>query len=281
MSTLIKYIIFSLTVFILGCNNEKLENDLKDEKLFGRVKSVKESFFPNPIEKFGKIENGVPAVTTQYFYDLDGNKTEGNVFGSDGILSRKILYKYEHGKKSEINYYSENGTIDSREIFRYDDKLRSNESDEYSSEGSLKFKWTNKVDESGNNIESIKYNPGGDLFVRWVYKYDKNNNLIEELIYEANGKLISQENSKYDSDNFLIEQTSWKSFNNSSVKVMFINDKIGNVVKTIYYNNEGILDPSNNRIYKYEYDSHNNWIKNTCIMGKFIQSIYTREIEYY
>ena len=49
--------ISTLLVILFGCNNNKLENDLTNENLFGNVKSVRE-FSYVAIEKYGELTKG-------------------------------------------------------------------------------------------------------------------------------------------------------------------------------------------------------------------------------
>ena len=110
-----KIILATLSVLCLvSCNQlekkteKKTEkkNDLTEENLKGKVKSIKETTY-KAVEKFGQIEKGDVLNNDFNIYNEKGNNIEGNGYDydSDGILDDyKYTYKYdEKGNNIEDN----------------------------------------------------------------------------------------------------------------------------------------------------------------------------------
>lgn len=186
-----KIILIILSVLCLvSCNQSEKKNDLTEENLKGKVKSIKETTY-EAIEKFGQIEKGdvsyyAYAVT---IYNEKGDRIEENHYNSDGSLDYKVTYKYdENGNKIEGNIYFSNGKLDKKVTYKYDEKGNIIELNGYNSDGSLLYKYTYKYDKKENIIEKNRYNSNGSLDEKYTYKYeyDKNNNWIQQVVYENN-----------------------------------------------------------------------------------------------
>ena len=200
-----KIILATLSVLSLvsyGQLEKKSEkkNDLTEENLKGKVKSIKETTY-KAVDKFGQIEKG--DVLNNYFniYNEKGNKIEDNFYDSDGNLSSKDTYEYdEKGNKIEKNVYDSNGRFHSKYTYKYDEKGNMIEDNVYDSNGRLYFKKTYKYDEKGNKIEENWYNSDGRLHSKYTYKYDEKGNNIEENYYNSNGRLYEKHTYKYEYD---------------------------------------------------------------------------------
>ena len=125
-----KIILAILSVLCLvSCNQSEKKNDLTEENLKGKVKSITENTY-EAVDKFGQIEKGdvlvdSSAVYTDYgrfkIYNEKGNKIEENRYDSDGSLDFKDTYKYdEKGNKIEINNYNSDGRLDSKTTYKYE-----------------------------------------------------------------------------------------------------------------------------------------------------------------
>ena len=164
-----KIILVILSVLCLvSCNQSEKKNDLTEENLKGKVKSIKETTY-KAIEKFGQIEKG------DVLYD---------VFNDPFIT---IIYN-EKGDRIEENHYNSDGSLDYKVTYKYDENGNKIEGNIYFSDGSLLEKYTYKYDEKGNIIEKNRYNSNGSLDEKYTYKYeyDKNNNWIQQVVYENN-----------------------------------------------------------------------------------------------
>ena len=149
-----------LATLSASCNQSEKKNDLTEENLKGKVKSIKETTY-KAVDKFEQIEKG--DVLNNYFniYNEKGNKIEDNFYDSDGNLSSKDTYEYdEKGNKIEENWYNSDGSLDSKYTYKYDEK--------------------------GNIIEENYHNSNGRLYEKHTYKYeyDKNNNWTQRIEYK-------------------------------------------------------------------------------------------------
>ena len=184
-----KIILAILSVLrLVSCKQSEKKNDLTEENLKGKVKSIKEITY-EAVEKFGQIEKGNVLYCLSYFtiYNEKGNKIEKNHYEFDGRLDYKVTYKYdENGNKIEKNDYDSDGSLDSKTTYKYDEKGNIIEINNYNSDGSLYSKHTYKYDEKGNIIEINNYNSDGRLKNTYTYKYeyDKNNNWTQRIEYK-------------------------------------------------------------------------------------------------
>ena len=190
-----KIILVILSVLCLvSCNQSEKKNDLTEENLKGKVKSITENTY-EAVDKFGQIEKGDILVDSSAVYTDDGhfkiynekgNKIEENYYNSNGSLIYKNTYKYdEKGNKIEENYYNSNGRLYSKTTYKYDEKGNMIEDNFYDSDdGSLIYKNTYKYDEKGNIIEENHYDSNGRLDSKYTYEYDKNNNWTQRIEYK-------------------------------------------------------------------------------------------------
>ena len=205
-----KIILAILSVLCLvSCNQSEKKNDLTEENLKGKVKSITENTY-EAVDKFGQIEKGdilvdSSAVYTDYgrfkIYNEKGNKIEENYYNSNGSLDFKDTYKYdEKGNKIEKNRYNSDGSLYYKVTYKYDGKGNKIEVNHYDSNGSLILKYTYKYDENGNKIEECWYNEDGSLIVKFTPKYDENGNMMEVNNYDSNGSLHKKFTYKYEYD---------------------------------------------------------------------------------
>lgn len=205
-----KIILVILSVLCLvSCNQSEKKNDLTEENLKGKVKSITENTY-EAVDKFGQIEKGDVLVDSSAVYTDDGhfkiynekgNKIEGNIYFSDGRLHPKYTYKYDENRnKIEENYYNSNGRLYFKYTYKYDKKGNKIEGNIYFSNGKLDKKVTYKYDEKGNIIELNGYNSDGSLLYKYTYKYDKKENIIEKNRYNSNGSLDEKYTYKYEYD---------------------------------------------------------------------------------
>ena len=224
-----KIILATLSVLCLvSCNQleKKTEkkNDLTEENLKGKVKSIKETPY-DAIEKFGQLEKGDVSYSVFFpssftIYNEKGNKIEVNGYNPDGSLYSKTTYKYdEKGNKIEQNKYNSNGSLDYKSTYKYDEKGSNIEENRYNSDGSLIVKYTYKYDEKGNIIEVNGNHPDGSFLSKSTFKYDKKGNKIEENINYATDWLDSKSTYKYeyDKNNNWIQQVEYK--NNKPIQI--------------------------------------------------------------
>ena len=190
-----KIILVILSVLCLvSCNQSEKKNDLTEENLKGKVKSITENTY-EAVDKFGQIEKGDILVDSSAVYTDDGhfkiynekgNKIEENYYNSNGRLYSKTTYKYdEKGNMIEDNFYdSDDGSLIYKNTYKYDEKGNKIEEYHYDEDGKFNYKYTYKYDEKGNNIEKNNYDSNGRLDSKYTYEYDKNNNWTQRIEYK-------------------------------------------------------------------------------------------------
>ena len=190
-----KIILVILSVLCLvSCNQSEKKNDLTEENLKGKVKSITENTY-EAVDKFGQIEKGDILVDSSAVYTDDGhfkiynekgNKIEENYYNSNGRLYSKTTYKYdEKGNMIEDNFYdSDDGSLIYKNTYKYDEKGNKIEEYHYDEDGKFNYKNTYKYDEKGNNIEKNNYDSNGRLDSKYTYEYDKNNNWTQRIEYK-------------------------------------------------------------------------------------------------
>lgn len=122
MKKIILVILSVLCLVSYGQLEKKTEkkNDLTEENLKGKVKSIKETLY-EAVDKFGQIKKG--NVLNNYFtiYNKKGNTIEGNEYYSNRRFNYKTTYKYdEKGNNIEENYYNSNGRLYEKHTYKYE-----------------------------------------------------------------------------------------------------------------------------------------------------------------
>ena len=196
-----KIILAILSVLrLVSCKQSEKKNDLTEENLKGKVKSIKETLY-EAVDKFGQIEKGNWFNNYFTIYDKKGNIIEENDYDSDGSLNSKTTYKYdEKGNKIEENDYDSDGRLSYKYTYKYDEKGNIIEENHYDSDGRLRSKYTYKYDKKGNMIEANFYNSDGSLSFKFTYKYDEKGNMIEVTYYDSDGSLNYKTTYKYEYD---------------------------------------------------------------------------------
>lgn len=250
--TFFAFVLPLLTLANCG-NSSKIGNDLKELKLNGRIKSIKESSF-EAVEKFGEISKGNIVSSEYLLFNREGNKTEENSYKPDRSLNSRSTYEYDDkGNQIKVNSYKPDGSLGFRDTFEYDDKGNQIELNSYKPDGSLNLRWTFEYDDKGNQIELNAYKSDGSLDFRHTSEYDDKGNEIELNAYESDGSLNSKWTYKYD-------------------------DKGNRIEASAYYSDRGLIPEIT---YQYEFDEQKNWIKQIVFENGIPKKIIEREIEYY
>ena len=211
-----KIILVILSVLCLvSCNQSEKKNDLTEENLKGKVKSITENTY-EAVDKFGQIEKGDVLYDRDFsftIYDKNGNKIEYISYDSDGRLDSKYTYKYdENGNMIEDNSYDSDGLY-YKYTYKYDEKGNEIECISYDSDSRLNFKATYKYNEKGNIIEKNYYDSDGRLNFKATYKYDKKGNNIEYNICYSDGSLDKttyKYKYEYDKNNNWTQQVTYE-----------------------------------------------------------------------
>ena len=125
-------------------------------------------------------------------FNQDGNRTDLRLYNDKGVLSRRIVMKFEGRKMTEAINYDGAGRMWLRIVDVYDDKGRLKEVLTYNGDGSLRSKKTYKRDELGRAIEVSEYNAQGVLLDQFKNTFDGSLLLTtERKVYREDGSLAS------------------------------------------------------------------------------------------
>jgi len=160
----------------------------------GRVKVCTETVY-DAVDKFGEIQKTNLNSKIIYSFNSKGSVIEKLWYNPNGTVKSKESFKYnDNGKMIE------DSSSDSKIIYKYDNKGNNIEENNYNWDGSLFRKVINIYDDKGNNIESNQYFPDGSLDSKYFFKYDNYKNEIEFNWYKGDGSLISSRTYKYEFD---------------------------------------------------------------------------------
>ena len=186
-----KVLTIILAMFCLAsCEKSTQKNDLTEEKLKGKVKSIREIPY-EAVEKFGEVVKGDAlgfGKNLQITFNEKGNKLEENWFNPDGRLDFKWTYKYDDkGNQIEENGFNSDGRLSFKSTYKSDDKGNKIEQNSFNPDGSLGSKYTYKYDDKGNKIEENSFNPDGSLYYKATYKYtyDQQGNWTQQITYKV------------------------------------------------------------------------------------------------
>lgn len=233
MKVLILLIFISFPFVISNAQNKVIDREF--DRLKGKVKSVTESYSTfenqngNLIERKSGVqfekhfdENGNTTLTLNYIVGdkniysfINGEKTfksetikgvggagraemkESNPKPRDERYSIKFKYKYNDiNQIEEETLYNNDGELNSRTVFRYDEKGRIKERERYNSYKSnkLTFRTTLAYDNDNNLSQELLFIINGSTTYKYTYtdyKFDSEGNWVERIQtsnYKINGQ---------------------------------------------------------------------------------------------
>jgi hypothetical protein len=153
---------------------------------------------------------------TAYLNDERGNCVERTVYGSKEKMVRKETSTYSKDNKLlEELRYTDDGTIEEKRIYKYDNR--------------------------GNCTEIEFYDVNDSLMQTYMYKYDERDNETEWRFYAADGNLMAITTTYYDDHDNVTEMISFNYDEHLNWKhaYEYVYDENGNWTKqTIYRNNK-------------------------------------------
>jgi hypothetical protein len=144
------------------------------------------------VSNVGDYVEGPRIVQMEALFNQDGNRTDLHIFNDKGVLSRRIVMKFDSLKMTEALNYDGAGRMWLRVVNVYDDKSRLKEELTYNGDGSLRTKKTFKRDELGQAFETSEYNAQGVLLDQFKNTFDGPLLLTtERKVYREDGSLAS------------------------------------------------------------------------------------------
>lgn len=117
--------------------------------------------------KDGDYVEGPKVPQMEASFNTDGNRTDLQIYDAKGVLSRRIVMKFDGRNMTEAINYDGAGQMWLRTVNVYDDNRLLKEELTYNGDGSLRSKKTYKRNEAGQAFEVSEYNAQGvllDLF---------------------------------------------------------------------------------------------------------------------
>jgi antitoxin component YwqK of YwqJK toxin-antitoxin module len=144
------------------------------------------------VSKDGSYVEGPRVAQMEAAFNQDGNRTDLRMYNDKGVLSRRIVMKFEGKKMTEAINYDGDGRMWLRTVDVYDDQGKLKEETTYNGDGSLRTKKTYKRDELGQATDVSEYDAQGVL--RDQFKNSFAGPLLlttERKVYRENGSLAS------------------------------------------------------------------------------------------
>ena len=269
------YQLFILFFFTAAYNGQEIKdlpenNDLKTNKLFGEVKTVKEiaykmdtdqilgasetnynsSGFITCIFNKGTYEQYNPDISN--IYDQNEVLIETvTIFGSNRL---KIKTSYQFISKEKIKTVTDNFGQHQFTVFNKYDKSKQLIATKIFSKNKLSSQTLVQINKNKEkNVEEIFFNTSGIIEEKINSQFDKTGKLIKKIRVDCNG----------------IEMAN----------VKFQYDGAGNANKETHYFPNGEIEYEISS--KFELDKIGNWIKKTDFINEFVDSTVERKIEYY
>ena len=144
------------------------------------------------VPKDGDYVEGPRMVQMEASFNEDGNRTDLKIYNNNGVLSRRIVMKFDGRKMTEAINYDGAGNMWLRTADVYDAQGLLKEEVTYNGDGSLRSKKTYKRDELGHAVETSEYNAQGVLVDQFKNSFDGPILLTtERKFYRENGSLAS------------------------------------------------------------------------------------------
>jgi hypothetical protein len=172
------------------------------------------------------------SVTT---YDEKGNMLELIRCNYDGSVQSKTVFTHDGVRKQAETEYKPDGTVISKLIYSYDSEGRESGSTVFGADGTLLRSGKRIYGPDGKQIEAALFNPDGSLMNKTVFKYDSEGKQLGDIVYNPAGQVMQRTSRSGDQFSALL-------YNGDG---------------TIFY--ESVQQPPTR-----EYDSHENWIKQTA-----------------
>jgi len=142
--------------------------------------------------KDGDYVEGPRVTQMEASFNTDGNRTDLQIYDEKGVLSRRIVMKFDGRNMTEAINYDGAGNVWLRTVDVYDDNRLLKEELTYNGDGSLRSRKIYKRNELGQAFEVGEYNPQGVLLD--LFKNTFRGPLLlttERKVYRPDGSLAS------------------------------------------------------------------------------------------
>lgn len=288
-------IIIAQLVTLCNKKNIAINNELKEWKLQGAVKSLSETDYS---------KSGI--YTTNLQFNPDGYIQEQSAFNPDGSMIRKWEYEYNNrNQKLSRACFVLNDSLSEIFHYSYNESNKITEEILLNPQGKLISKIEHKYDIYKNEIERKYLDENAKVQSRILFRYDKKKNVIEELHSDSVFHQQWKQKNRYTSDGLnveicffsmndsLLKRSTYTYLSNKQVGEAYsYNDQSELISKTIYeydskinISSKLVFYPLDNKTekytFKYEYDKNKNWTSRYEYVDNELNDIITRKLEYY
>ena len=219
-------------------------------------------------------------IYMRYFFTPQGAITH-IISYNNGAEESVSYYKYDaEGKIRECStQYASEGITPTETLFLYN-KDNSIVKEKHFSEGKLLRMIERHYNKKQQEVKQILYDDKEKVYSTIVYSYDTHGyqNQIEN--YDSSGKRINRTVQKFDEAGNVIESILYNEADRETRKLYFTYDKYNNITKRKI---EDIRPSPKTTVQtlRYEYDTHHNYIQETCLSGGDVIYAQKRAISYY
>jgi antitoxin component YwqK of YwqJK toxin-antitoxin module len=144
------------------------------------------------VSKDGSYVEGPRVPQMEASFNQDGNRTDLHIYDDKGVLTRRIVMKFDGRRMTEAINYDGAGKMWLRTVDVYDDQNLLKEELTYNGDGSLRSRKIFKRDELRHAIEVNEYNAKGVLLDQFKNNFDGPLLLsTERKVYREDGSLAS------------------------------------------------------------------------------------------
>lgn len=263
--------------FISGCKEEQKISP-NPMGLKGNVKSLHSQTYDASVVFDNVMEERI--WNEFYKFNRNGCLTEQKSFDIDDRLSCRSVHKYVGGNCVRETNYNCEGDIESENFSKYDRSGNKTEEVRKDENGNIACRNEYEYDQQGRVSQHITFDASGKFAEKRVYEYNENGDVLSETVLDEQNQELGRRQTVYHA-NGLVQETADYYKGDLTSKVLYEYDEKGLLLSTltIPYGAEYVAEAK----CVYEYDNHDNWIKETIYDVKKNQTRFVtkRDIVYY
>ncbi len=284
-------------------------NDLTEQKLVGKVKSLTEySFIVKRVH--GKTQKEYTGKTLSVYNQL-GNKDNDYTYNADGSLENSTVFNYnKEGVLEQEDGYNGDGSPAYTNVYKSDKDGNFTLIKLYNGAGNLFLTTVCHYDKDGNETAEVNYTQVMErekmreaVLDKTVWQYDKDGNKTKEqylegdsavirtayFSYDGNGNMAERVNSengfklkttyKYDVRGNQVEETQFDVTGKIITRIATVYEEKGNISEQTFFDKDNRLQT--HTVFSFTYDQHGNWIRKVQTNNNRVVAITDREVTYY
>ena len=219
-------------------------------------------------------------IYMRYFFTPQGAITH-IISYNNGAEEAVSYYKYDiEGKVRECSTQYASKNITPTETFFSYNKNNSIVKEKYFSDGQLLRMIERHYNKKQREVKQIFYDDKEKVSASTVYSYDSHGGQNQIENYDSSGKRINRTVQKFDEAGNVFESILYDEADRETRKLYFNYDKYNNIIRRKI---EDIRPSPKTTVQtlRYEYDTHHNYIQETCLSGGDVIYAQKRVISYY